>query len=230
MAEPLVLIPGLGLDGGLWQHQLSGLADLADCTIGNTLQDDSIGAMAERILADAPDRFALAGLSMGGYISFEIMRRAPERVLKLALLDTSARADTPEAIANRHAAIAAVGQYDYEMLARLSLTQLVADDADQQVKDEVVAMSVRVGSETYVRQQHAIMARPDSTATLPQITVPTLVIVGEKDILTPPERAEEIHAGIGGSVLRIIPGSGHLSAIEAPEAVNRHMREWLAAN
>lgn len=230
MTLPLVLVPGLGCDGGLWRHQLGGLSDIADCSIGDTLQDDGIAGMADRILNAAPEKFALAGLSMGGYISFEIMRRAPERVVKLALLDTSARPDTPEATKNRHAAIDAVSKYDYATLARHSLAQLVADDATPEVKDAVVAMSVRVGSDTYVRQQYAIMARPDSRPTLAQILVPTMVLVGGKDILTPPEVAKEIHAGIAGSVLHVVAGSGHLSAIEAPDAVNRHMRDWLAAN
>jgi pimeloyl-ACP methyl ester carboxylesterase len=225
---PLLLLPGLGIGGGLWRHQIAALADIAEASVGDTLQDSTLPAMARRILDDAPDRFALAGLSMGGYLAFEIMRQAPERVTRLALLDTSARADSEDQTANRRKAIANVESGgDYRTLAEASLPNLLSDDAEQDVRDAVVEMSVRVGGEVYVRQQKAIMARPDSRGLLTSIDVPTLVLVGEKDKLTPPELAKEMADGIAGATLVIVPDAAHLSPLENPDSVTAALREWL---
>lgn len=228
MKTPLVLLPGLASDAALFAAQVRNLADVADITIGDTLSDDSLPAMARRVLATAPDRFALAGLSMGGYLAFEIMRQAGERVTRLALLDTSARADTPEATAIREEAIASVAKVPYEKLARASLARLVAADAAEAVKQAVVDMAVRVGPAVYVRQQRAIIARPDSRPLLPRIAVPTVVLVGEHDVLTPPEVAREIAAGVPHARLVEVAGSGHLSMLERPDAVTAALRAWLA--
>lgn len=225
----LMLLPGLASDAALFAAQIRDLGGVADIMVGDTLQDDSLPGMARRVLAVAPERFALAGLSMGGYLALEIMRQAPERVERLALLDTSARADTPEAIKTREDAIATVGKVPYEKLAWASLPRLVAPDASDDVKQAVVDMGVRVGPETYIRQQKAIMARPDSRSLLATIRVPMLVVVGEKDVLTPPELAREMADAVPGARLVEIPGSGHLSTMERPEAVTAALREWLAA-
>lgn len=227
-AQPLVLLPGLAGDAGLWEHQIRDLAEVARVMVGDTLSDDSLPGVARRVLAAAPERFALAGLSMGGYLAFEILRQAPERVTRLALLDTSARPDTPEQTEAREAAIAASERYDFAALARAGLASLVASDASDEARAAVVAMSVRVGAETYRRQQRAIIARPDSRPLLLQIAVPTLVLVGAHDQLTPPALAEEMQAGIAGSQLHVIPGAGHLSALETPGPVNERLRAWLS--
>ena len=225
----LLLLPGLGCDAGLWAAQIRDLADVVECQVGDTLSDDSLPAMARRVLDAAPARFALAGLSMGGYLAFEILRQEPERVERLALLDTSARPDTPEAIAQRHAAIAAVAQHPYRALAEASLPRLIAPDASAEVREAVIEMSLRVGPEVYAAQQRAIMDRPDSRPLLAGIAVPTLVLVGEKDVLTPPEIAKEIAAGISGAKMHEIAGSGHLSTMEYPDAVNAALHRWLKA-
>lgn len=229
MTQPLILLPGLACDAALFAEQVRGLADIAEITVGDTLQDDSLPAMARRVLAAAPDRFALAGLSMGGYLALEIMRQASGRVTRLALLDTSARADTPEATKTREDAIASVAKVPYAKLARASLARLVAEDADADVIRTVVDMAVRVGPDTYVRQQRAIMARPDSRPLLAAIAVPTLVLVGAKDVLTPPDLAREMADGIPGATLVEVPGSGHLSTMERPAAVTAALRDWLSA-
>ena len=229
MRTPLVLLPGLGSDGALWAAQRADLADVADPMVGDTLHDATLPAMADRILATAPERFALAGLSMGGYLALEIMRRAPARVIRLALCDTSARADTAEQTAGRETAIAAVDKYDFAALARMGLGQLVAPGADAAVRDAVVAMSVRVGPDIYVRQQRAIMARPDSRALLPTIAVPTLVMVGAEDALTPPALAEEMATAIPGARLAMVADAGHLPPMERPARTSALLREWLTA-
>lgn len=227
MKQPLVLLPGLGSDGALWAAQVRDLADVARPVLGDTLQDTTLPDMARRVLAAAPDRFALAGLSMGGYLAFETLRQAPERVTRLALLDTSARADTAEQTEARHAAMDAAARYDFAALARSGLDRLVARTASKEVRDAVVAMSLRVGRATWQRQQHAIIARPDARDLLARIAVPTLVLVGEEDALTPPSVAEEIAAGIAGATLVRVAGSGHLSTMEQPAAVTAAMRAWL---
>lgn len=228
MTTPLLLLPGLASDAALFGGQIRDLADIADITVGDTLKDNSLPAMAQRVLATAPARFALAGLSMGGYLAFEIMRQAPGRVTRLALLDTSARPDTPEATKTRNDAIAATAKAPYDKLARASLARLVAPDADDAVKQAVVDMAVRTGVDTYVRQQRAIMARPDSRPLLGEIAVPTLVLVGERDVLTPPDLAREMAEAISGAKLVEVAGSGHLSSLEHPAAVSAALREWLA--
>lgn len=225
---PLILLPGLGSDEAVWRGVIERLADVAACHVGETRLDDSIAAIAARVLASAPATFALAGISMGGYVALEIMRRAPERVTRLALFDTSARPDTPEQSAGRRAAVSALDKAPLATLSRLSLPQLVADDASDPVKDAVVAMGERVGREAYARQQAANIARIDSRPHLAAITVPTLVAVGEHDVLTPLPLAEELHRGIPGAVLRLIAGSGHLPPIERPDETAALLRGWLA--
>ena len=224
---PLVLIPGLASDEAIWRPVVERLADIAACHIGDTRLDDTIATIGARILTVAPPAFALAGISMGGYIALEIMRQAPERVTRLALFDTSARPDSPEQTAGRRTAIAALDRASLEQLARHSLSTLIAPDAPDHVKDAVVAMGVRVGRDAYARQQEANITRPDSRPHLGAIAVPTLIAVGEHDVLTPPALAEELAAGIAGATLHVIPRSGHLPPIERPDATAALLRDWL---
>ncbi len=227
MTSDLLLLPGLICDDRLWRDVTAGLgvpARVADLT-----QDDSIAAMAARTLANAPARFALAGLSMGGYVALEIMRQAPERVTHLALLDTSARPDDDARKQTRRSGMAAVREGKFGLVSRAMLPGLLAPaHLESALAEEVQAMSERVGPDAYLRQQAAIMGRVDSRPTLAQITVPALVGVGELDKLTPPELAEEIAAGIAGATLVQFAGSGHLSTMENPDAVVAAMKEWLA--
>jgi len=223
----LVLLPGLICDGRLWRDVLDLLALESRPMIADLTADSSISAMASRVLTTAPERFCLAGLSMGGYVALEIMRQAPERVSHLALLDTSARPDDEARKDKRREGIAAAERGGFLDVARNMLPGLLAPDNLKPLGDEVQAMSKRVGAYAYVRQQTAIMGRIDSRPTLGAITVPTLVGVGELDTLTPPEVAEELAAGISGAELVRFAGSGHLSTMEAPEAVAEALRGWM---
>lgn len=226
----LLLLPGLLCDARLWRDQVAGLAGAATCLVAETTLDESLAAMAERALAAAPPRFALAGLSMGGYLAFEILRRAPERVTRLALLDTSARPDSPQQARRRRGLMALTRSGQFRGVTPRLLPQLVhPDHLDGPVGQEVMAMAERVGRDAFLRQQAAILGRPDSRPDLARIRVPTLVAVGEADVLTPPDLAEEIAAGIPGAVLRRIPGCGHLPPMEAPAATTALLRDWLAA-
>lgn len=232
--EDLILIPGLGSDAAVWAPTIAALGDTARCTVGDTLSDDSLAAMAQRILAAAPQRFALAGVSMGGMVALEIMRTAPERVARLALVDSNASPDTPEQAGQRRATIAAIEQIDdsHAGAVRLSyaasLRYLVHPHADEAVREAIIDMGIRVGMDAYVRQTRAVMGRGDLRPVLATIAVPTIVVVGAQDVMTPLPMAEALRDGIAGARLHIVPDCGHLPPIEAPAVLAALFHEWLA--
>jgi pimeloyl-ACP methyl ester carboxylesterase len=229
-ATPLLLLPGLLCDARLWQDQVDALAGTAACQVADLTLDADLGSMALRALAAAPPRFALAGLSMGGYVALEILRRVPERVTRLALFDTSARPDTDEQARKRRGLMALTRSGQFKgVTPRLLPSLLHPDHVEGPLGHAVREMAERVGREAFLRQQQAILQRPDSRPMLPGIQVPTLVAVGEQDILTPPELAEEMAAAIPGARLAHIAQAGHLPTMEQPDVVNAVLREWLAA-
>ena len=232
MAEKqrLLLLPGLLCDAALWQFQSEALTDVAEITVADLTRSDSIAGMARDALAAAPDRFALAGLSMGGYVALEILRQAPERVTHLALLDTSARPDTPELTERRKALIELASRGKFKgVTPRLLPLLLHKDHQFPPLSDIVLDMAARVGQPAFIRQEIAIMGRADSRPFLKDIKVPTLVLVGEADELTPVALHEELADGIAGSEFQIIARSGHLSSLEQPDTVNRALFDWLTA-
>src|SRR5262245_42675654 len=193
MLAPLILLPGLLNDARLWAHQIARLSNLAEIKVADLVGPDTVGVMAERVLAMAPGAFALAGLSMGGYVAFEVMRRAPQRVSRLALLDTSARPDTPEQTARRRGLIELAQKGRFLGVTPRLLPQLLHQDhvRDHTIANTVVQMARSVGREGFIAQQRAIMARPDSRPTLARIRCPTLVLGGRQDAITPPEVLQE---------------------------------------
>ncbi|KFC67700.1 Alpha/beta hydrolase fold protein [Devosia sp. LC5] len=228
MTRNLVLLPGLLCDSRLWRDPLGAIGEVVSPTIADLTLDDSIAAMAARTLAQAPASFALAGLSMGGYVALEIMRQAPERVTHLALLDTSARPDDEERRAKRRAGIESIKLGKFIGVSRALLASLLTQEhQDTPLAEEVQAMSERVGQEAYISQQTAILGRIDSRPSLGAIAVPTLVGVGEADMLTPLAMAEEMAAGIDGAELVVFPDSAHLPTMENPAAVVVALRKWL---
>ena len=232
MTEPLptLLLPGLLGSPRLYAPQLPALWQFGPVIVADHRRDDSIAAIARRILAHAPPRFSLLGLSMGGYIALELLRQAPGRIARLALLDTSARADAPEQRLRRGELIELARAGRFDEVADLAYPGLVHPDrlADQALRATVRSMAQDTGAEAFIRQQTAIMNRPDSRADLAAIGCPTLVLVGEADQLTPPARAQEIAAGIRGAQLVEVPASGHLSTLEQPERVTAALVAWLA--
>jgi pimeloyl-ACP methyl ester carboxylesterase len=226
---PLLLLPGLLCDRGLWQAQAAALEDIAEIDVADLSRDDSLPAMARRVLAAAPARFAVAGLSMGGYLAQEIMRQAPERVSRLAILDSSARADTPDKTARRHTAMDLARKDDIAAVARLLWPDLVhpARQDDQRLLDALIAMARRIGRAAFLRQEQAIMARPDGRGDLARIAVPTLLLCGREDALTPLGWHEEMASLIPGAELVVIEECGHLSTMERPGEVTAAMRRWL---
>jgi pimeloyl-ACP methyl ester carboxylesterase len=225
----LVLVPGLLCTKALWAPQIEALGDIAEISVADHTRHDSMEAIARSILAAAPERFALAGLSMGGYIALAIMRIAPERVVKLALLDTGSRSDTPEAAEKRKASIALARAGKLDEINAALWPVLVHKDrqGDAALKAIVGGMTLMAGAEAFARQQTAIMTRPDSRPGLPAIACPTLVLVGDGDQLTPPALSEEMAGLIPGSRLVEVPDCGHLSTLERPEAVTQALVAWM---
>ncbi len=227
----LVLVPGLLCTRALWAPQIKDLGAAARIHVADHTGHDTMARIAASILATAPPRFALAGLSMGGYIAFEIMRQAPMRVTKLCLLDTSARADTPERPAQRRAMVAAVEQAKSMQSAMDAYMPLLVHPdrvGDPAFRSVVLAMMEELGPAVFRRQIEAIIGRVDSRPSLAAIKCPVMVIVGREDVLTPVEGHEEIARGIKGSRLEIVSHCGHLSTLERPERVSDLMAEWLA--
>jgi pimeloyl-ACP methyl ester carboxylesterase len=167
---------------------------------------------------------------MGGYIALAMMRQAPERVAKLALLDTSARPDTPQQTEGREKFIAMAKAGKLTEVVQMLTPRFLhpSRHRDTALVQAVRDMAAETGAEAFVRQQRAIMGRPDSRPMLASIRCPTLVLVGDGDELTPPDLAREIAAGIAGAKLAIVENCGHLATIERPEAVNAAMAGWLA--
>jgi pimeloyl-ACP methyl ester carboxylesterase len=229
MRTSLVLVPGLTCTAALWGPQLHGLADVADMSMADHTTGESLEAIARSILATAPTRFALAGLSMGGYIAFEMLRQAPERITRLALLDTSARPFDPAQAANRHALIAkahaeGMAAALHDLLPLFLHPQRLGE---RDLVETVVQMGRDTGPVVFERQQKALMARADSRPLLASIRIPTLALTGAQDLLTPPTEHVAIAAAVPGCRLEIIPDCGHLSTLERPEAVNAALRRWL---
>ncbi|EGD59216.1 alpha/beta hydrolase fold protein [Novosphingobium nitrogenifigens DSM 19370] len=223
-----MLLPGLLCDRELWRAQTAALGSVASCQVADLTRDDTIGAMAERVLAHAPARFALAALSMGGYVAFEILRRAPERVERLALLATCAAPDSDERARQRRSAMATLEMGRFKGVTGRMLPQLVhAGHVHGAVGEVVQAMAARVGAEAFLRQQQAILRRPDSRSILPSIVMPTVIGVGDDDRLTPPSEAEELHRGIAGAHFHLFARCGHLPPLECPDETTALLRHWL---
>jgi pimeloyl-ACP methyl ester carboxylesterase len=225
----LVLLPGLLCDRELWRRQIESLGDVASPWVADLTLDDNMAAMARRVLAAAPPVFALAGLSMGGYCALEIMRQAPARVTRLALLDTGARADSPEQTARRRGLIELAEKGDFKGVTPRLLPLFLHPDRlkDAELTGRVTAMAHRVGKDAFLRQQKAIMGRIDSRPYLARIACPTLLLCGRQDQLTPPALLEEMAAPIPGALLEVIEDCGHLSTMERPDAVDAALRIWL---
>lgn len=226
---PLVLLPGLLCDAALWRDQIEALSDIVEATVADLSRDDQLGPMAQRVLSGAPESFALAGLSMGGYVALEIARQAPDRILRMALLNTSARADSHEQTAQRQALIDLARRGEFKGVTPRLLPQLVHPDRlnDSQLTGTVFGMAERVGREAFQRQQRVIMNRPDSRRDLGLIHCPTLVLCGRQDLRTPLAVSEEMAEKIPRARLVVAEDCGHLAPLERPQEVSTALREWL---
>lgn len=226
----LVLLPGLINTRRVFQHQIEALSDVADCIVPELWHHDTMGAMADAALAMAPPRFALAGFSMGGYVAFEIMRRASQRVERLALIDTQAVPDAAESTRRRRTLLEQAKVGRFHGVQRTLLPQFVharnIDDAT--ITQPIFAMAQEIGADGFVSEQRAIIDRADSRHLLVDIDVPTVVIVGRQDQVTPLARSEEMAADIANSRLVVLEECGHMSPLERPAEVTDALRRWLS--
>jgi len=225
----LCLLPGLLCDDAAFTEQLSGLSDVADMIVPDLRGFDSLVAMAEHVLAMAPDRFALAGFSMGGRAALQIMRLAPERVSHLCLIDTSAGPEPEGGAKARQPLVDLAWREGMEALANAWLPGLLAKKRrdDEVFQAPLVEMICRSTPDIHEKQVKALVERPDARPLLPAIACPTLVLCGEEDALTTPSVHAEMAAAIAGAQLNVIAGAGHFAPVEEPDAVNAAMRAWL---
>lgn len=224
---PLVLLPGVLCDEAAWRPVTNRLSDTIWIVPGYAAADD-IGALAEAVLAAVPARFDLAGHSMGGYVALEMMRRAPDRAARLALLSTSPFADSDEARANRFALIDKVEAGGFEEVAQTMARFVIPKSAAnaERLRDDFVAVARRTGAETFVRHQRAVAGRRDQTDLLQSIACPTLLIGAEDDKVTPIGGLEALASGIRGAEPLRLPKGGHLLTWTRPDDVAAALSTW----
>jgi pimeloyl-ACP methyl ester carboxylesterase len=226
---PLVILPAFMSTRTLWEPQINALSDIADITFVDITPYDSVAKMADAVLDQAPDRFAYAGLSLGGFTAFEILRRAPERITRLALVSTSARDDAPERSAARKTVIDAVrtGGLDVMVDGFLKVLQPPDQPWPAETVEKVKEMVHEAGEDCFFRQQNAMATRPDSRSILGSITCPTIVVHGKDDQSWPFENGEELARLIPDARLEVIENAGHFPTLSQPNAVSSAMRRWL---
>lgn len=229
MSLPVVLIPGLNCSARIYGEVIPALWRFGPVMVADHTRGDSVQAIAGYILGAAPPRFALAGFSLGGYIAFEMLRRAPDRILRLAALDTSARPETPAQTALRaqRAELTRAGRFEEAVEAQMPLLFHPSRSGDEALQQRCRVMARECGPDVFLRHIGAIMRRPDSRPDLAAVRCPTLVLVGDSDEITPRLHSEEMAEAIPGARLVVVPECGHMSLIERPEVVARAMRDWL---
>ncbi|MDF1669886.1 MAG: alpha/beta fold hydrolase [Roseovarius sp.] len=229
MDEPLVFLPGMMCDARLFGPQLAALSPHYTLTVAPITKGDRIEEIASNLLDSLPRKFALAGLSMGGIVAMEIMRRAPDRLTRIALMDTNALAETPQSAANYEPMIikARSGRLAEAVPEFMPAEVLAAGPYRNDVMELVADMAENLGAEVIIRQARALQRRRDQQATLRRCKVPALVLCGAEDGLTPVKRHSFMAELIPYADLRIIEGAGHLPTLEQPEATTAAILEWL---
>ncbi|OYU41037.1 MAG: alpha/beta hydrolase [Pseudorhodobacter sp. PARRP1] len=218
----LLLIPGMMCDARMW-GDLSGLPPALHADITGA---DSVGALAAAILQQAPESFDLAGLSMGGIVAMEVLRQAPQRVRRLALLDTNPRAEVPAVQALRAPQIARALAGDLAGLMRSIIPGYFATPRPD-LAALCLDMALDLGGKTFARQSRALHDRPDQTATLAVFKGPALVLMGAQDALCPRDRHDQMHSLMPQSRLTIIADAGHIPPLENPQATQAALLNWL---
>jgi pimeloyl-ACP methyl ester carboxylesterase len=229
MPKSVLLLPGLLEDADAFEHQLLALREVATCKVADLTRGETIGELAEQAMREAPaGPLAVIGHSMGGYVALEIARRWPERVERLALLNTHARPDSAESTENRRR-LMALAERDFPAVIDTLTPKLLAPAHRQEIgmTGTISEMALATGKEAFARQERAIIGRIDSRPHLAAIRCPTLVVAGPEDAIMPLEWLEELARGIPGARLEVVEGAGHMSSIEKPAEVARLLRHWL---
>lgn len=229
MPEPLVLLPGMMCDARLFGPQIDALSSDTAVMVAPITQAECVEDIAAQLLEQLPAKFALGGLSMGGIVAMEVLRRAPDRVTRLALMDTNPLAETPQVAASREPQIVAArsGRMLDVMREEMKPNYLAPGPRRADVLDLVMEMARTLGPEIFVRQSRALQRRPDQQSTLRKCKIPTLVLCGVHDALCPVRRHEFMAELIPHATLRVLDGAGHLPTLEQPEAVTDALRRWL---
>jgi len=229
MTTPLILLPGMMCDGRLFKEQLGPLSARVTLHLAKVNSQESIPMLAREILAHAPPRFSLAGLSMGGIVAMEMYRQAPDRIDRLALMDTNPLAEQEEIKSRRGVQIIKVreGGLMQVMREEMKPLYLIAGPQREQILDLCMDMALKQGEDVFIRQSVALKNRPDQQDTLRGVTVPTLILHGEGDQLCSAERHQLMHNLVPGSELVVVEGAGHLPSLEQPKAFTRALLDWL---
>jgi pimeloyl-ACP methyl ester carboxylesterase len=225
----LILIPGRLNDDGLWRHQVEALGDVCRPVVADVTRGRSFAELAASVLSMAEETFALAGFSFGGVVAMEIVRQAPDRISRLALLDTTMTPDTPETLAARRrtADMAERSTRFHGFSDQLAGAYLAPQNRENaELVAEIRAMTERLGADVFARQTR--LPRPDNREALAALACAVLVACGEEDVLTTPESHREMAALIPGAHLVMIPDAGHMTPLEQPDAVTQALRNWLA--
>lgn len=230
MAEPLVLLPGLMCDARLFGPQIAELSADTAVMVAPITQGERIEEIASGLLDQLPARFALAGLSMGGIVAMEILRRAPDRISRIALMNTNPLAETPQIAATREPQIVAArtGRMLDVMREEMKPNYLAPGPHQQAVLDLVMDMADALGPEVFVRQSRALQRRRDQQSTLRKCKVPALVLCGAHDALCPVKRHEFMSELIPYATLKVLKHSGHLPTLEQPAETTQALRDWMA--
>ncbi len=226
---PIVFLPGMMCDARLFGPQIVALGRRRAVHVAPMTNHDTTAALASEILANAPPRFALAGLSMGGIVAMEVIAQAPGRVERIALLDTNPRAERPEVAARRASQMERVraGALRAVMRDEMKPNYLIDGPEKQAAMDLCMEMAIGLGAQVFLRQSAALRDRPDRQDVLRRIDMPALVLCGREDQLCPIERHQQMHALIAGSRLEIIEGAAHLPTLEQPYATSAALARWL---
>jgi len=228
--EKLILIPGMLCDERLWAFQVNGVAGLAEAIVWMPVGAETIPELAKRLLAEAPERFALAGLSMGGYLALEIARVAPERLTRVALIDTTPLPDSSERTAMRQKTIERAERGEFEAFyGEMLLPRLIHTDrlTDAALVATVRGMAMSLGPKVFVQQTRAVMGRQNYVPVLPGISCPTVVVCGKQDVICPVDDHRLMADTIPGAKFVVIDECGHLASIERPHAVTSVLQYWL---
>jgi pimeloyl-ACP methyl ester carboxylesterase len=226
---PLLFLPGLLEDADAFEHQVAGLGGPSACVTADLTRSDTIAALADDALEQAPaDHFAVAAHSMGGYVALEMLRRAPARIERVAFLNTHARPDSPESSENRRR-LMALAERDFPSVVQQLMPRIVASAhlKDAAITGTIAEMALGTGKDAFLRQERAIIGRIDSRPHLAAIRCPALVVAGREDGIMPLEWLQELAGGIRGARLEVVEASGHCSTLEQPERITGLLRDWM---